>query len=86
MVVGRLMNNTNWPADNLPGGGCDPVTPSDYTTPLACQAACDRNPRCDMWTFVPARSHGNPSGSPWCCQKTCGKPALGEERCGARKR
>ena len=36
------------------------------------QAACDGAPRCDMWTFVPARSHGNPSLSPWCCQKTCG--------------
>jgi hypothetical protein len=81
-LVTRFMNNTNFPAHNLPGGGCDPVVPSNYTTPKACQAACDGAPRCDMWTFVPARSPGNPSHMPWCCQKTCagGKPTVsGEE-------
>lgn len=71
LPVTRFMNNTNFASHNLPGGGCDPVVPSNHTTALACQAACDTNFQCDMWTFVPASCPANPSSRPWCCLKTC---------------
>ena len=51
-AVTRMMPNTNFHGHNLPNEGCSPVVPSKFTTPTACEAACDALAACDMWTFV----------------------------------
>ena len=57
------MDRANFPAHNVPGGGCSPIVPVNYTDPRRCQQACDCDPRCREWTFV--------SSIPACCHKDC---------------
>ena len=69
----RLMNGTNFPGHNVKHAGCDPVVTTQHTTPTKCQAACDADRACDMWTFV-STAHKSPPGAgapPWCCLKAC---------------
>jgi hypothetical protein len=68
--LARVMNSTNFHADNMLGGGCNPLPfkKVNYSTYEPCQAACDVREGCDMWTFVPL---GPRAGSPWCCLKSC---------------
>ena len=66
--VSRLMNSTNFASHNIKDGGCDPDVKSNHTSAGQCQAACDTNPSCDMWTFVGAPKSG---AGPWCCLKSC---------------
>ena len=67
------MNGTNFPGHNVKHAGCDPVVTTQHTTPTKCQAACDADRACDMWTFV-STAHKSPPGAgapPWCCLKAC---------------
>ena len=66
----RVMPDTNFHADNIPGGGCAPAgfKKVNYTTYEHCQLACDRLNECDMWVYV---AEGERPGAPWCCLKTC---------------
>jgi hypothetical protein len=67
-AVMRSMNSTNFASHNIVGGGCDPDVASNHTTARQCQAACDGEGECDMWTFVAKPKTGV---GPLCCLKTC---------------
>ena len=62
--ISRWMPSANFPSHNLPGGGCLPVVPVNYSDPRECQASCDRDPKCTEWTF----GEGHPRV---CCHKNC---------------
>jgi hypothetical protein len=80
----RMMPGQNFASHNLPEGGCAPVVTANSTSPSECQAACDRDPACDMFTFVPVGRQPPPAAAmapyPWCCLKACRDQQSGSMR------
>ena len=65
----RWMPRTNFPGQNLQGGGCAPVIAFDGTA-YECQAKCDGEPACTHWTFAPERASVSLSSTNHvCCLK-----------------
>lgn len=67
--VSRLMNSTDMPGDDYSISHHPP-----NTAPTVCQAMCDKDPKCQAWTYV---IRGSPAGSGDCCLKSgdaCPRP------------
>lgn len=66
--VSRWMPKTDFGGGDLAGGGCNPNRKANYSDPRECQAACDDNPECSVWTWV---TGNGPLVTPRCCLKGC---------------
>lgn len=82
----RMIPGFNFGSHNVAGCG---RTISPFTgSATDCQAACDNNSHCDMWTYVAGtdRPAKPPTPYPWCCQKGCRSNATGLSLCPAPNR